>query len=208
VARAHLTVVAILPCYVPFLPFAWTGAAHPFDRGWHIQRGHATDDRVGDLAGAAHAGTPGRPLRRVRRVVLFLSPWHLASHGQVLAQLAHMAAVVLGTGTARDQGTQLIACRKFGVLNMGPKWSSDRLPGRPIRRGGRTRPGSVSLMLRQPRPLPPRARAGSRRCMGSSRRSARQVRLVRHRTPCRRDDRKPNAVQPFPVTARDAQVAK
>ena len=45
-----------------------------------------------DLAGAAYAGTPGQSLRRVRRVVLFLGPWHLASHGQVLAQLAHVAA--------------------------------------------------------------------------------------------------------------------
>lgn len=112
-----------------------------------------------DLAGAAHAGTPGRSLRRVRRVVRFLGPWHLASHGQVLAQVAQMAAVALGTGTAciwcagtrrelgqslaprlqvpgvvlsRDQETQLIAYRKFGMLNMGLKWSSDRLPGRPM----------------------------------------------------------------------------
>lgn len=55
-----------------------------------------------------------------------------------------------GTVLSRDQETQLIACRKFGVLNLGPKRSSDRLPGRPVRRGGGTRPGSVSLMPRQP----------------------------------------------------------
>lgn len=59
---------------------------------------------------------------------------------------------------SRDQETQLIACRRFGVLNLGPKWSSDRLPGRPTRRGGGTRPGSVSLMPRQP------AQSRYRRC--------------------------------------------
>jgi hypothetical protein len=62
-----------------------------------------------------------------------------------------------GAVLSRDQETQLAAW-KFGVLNLGPKRSSDRLPGRPIRRGGGTRPGSVSLMLRQP------ARPRYRRC--------------------------------------------
>lgn len=95
-AWAHLAVVAVLLCDMPFLLFSWAEQHIPSSLASIY---NAATPLMTALWGLAVL--PGERPTRVRTagliigfagVLLVLGPWHLASRGQVLAQLACLAA--------------------------------------------------------------------------------------------------------------------
>jgi len=141
-AWAHLAVVAVLLCDVPFLLFAWAEQHIPSSLASIY---NAATPLMTALWGLAVL--PGERPTRARAaglitgfagVVLVLGPWHLAGRSQSLAQLACLAAT---------------ACYGAGFTYLAPA----RIPAR-HRRAAKP-PLSRSLLLRASRSF---SRPGSR----------------------------------------------